>query len=137
MNDTTTFIPWVAISVFTVYAVIPAITGMLHQLCYWLDDGEKTFKYPSLVKFGFPYFARRDTRTWDVHDFVIHNCMLIGILGSLIGVFLDAFRLKHPEIFWPAAFSAGVLFVVLLFIKKGLKLKKAFDRHIKDKKAHM
>lgn len=136
MNASIHNFPWIAFGVFTVYAVIPAVVGLLNLLCGWLDDWEKTFKYPSITRFGFPYYIDREKRHWDLEDFLFFNCFLGGISGGLLTIPVEILRIHHGYVFWPILFSGITFAVVLYCAKKVMRLTKAFHKHIADKSAH-
>jgi hypothetical protein len=121
------YIVWPATLTMLIFTVIPLLVGTAHYVCSWIDDGEKTFKYPRTM--AIPFYRAVYDKPSDVDPCAALNAAASLLAAFILAVFYKGFGFVIP--LW-------ILLIPLPFIlvKKVFKLGKAFSKHVLDKNAH-
>lgn len=120
--------PWFTIFAVVVFVAVPIFLGLLYLVCGWVDDWEESFVYPSASMI--PYSVKEYDGSYRPLS------AFIAMLAVIVSVAADALRVNVPQFFWPFLFASLSIALLLYVVKKGVRLKKAFFKHIADKNAH-
>lgn len=129
-----------AIALATVSLALPLGIVLARCFCSWLDDGEKTFTYPSLGLMGplLPLVGREVKRSWSERgeygvSYEFTDNIFFCFLGGLVLVVWG--RMTWEASLEINGFILSGLAVAYTF-KKVFKLGKVFSKHVKDVNAH-
>lgn len=135
MNELLTIIDlwWPTVTIFTMCVALPLLLLIVYGICGWMDDWEKTFKYPSPMML--PWL-----RAWV--GFVSKDADLVPITPLLtVGMAVacpwltTAFSIEGISLTIPALTLLGIS-ILLYITKKGFKAIKLLKKHMADKSVH-
>ena len=123
------YIYWPVFLWVLVFAIIPIAYAITNCICYWVDRGEKSFKYPALTNISF----YRGMANWDSFGNVTPVLMLVAPLGTMVLMLLSV---MGPNIAQCLMVVVLLLSVVAIVLRKVVDLAKALVAHTNDPKAH-